>query len=137
MANEQNLKPCTPENARERQKKSSAKQKENTEKREYLSWLYLSFLGKKFTIQQENCKRKKTLTGKQLCLEAIKNVVARGDSASVAMLKEIREATEGQKVNVKNASPLNINLTGALLSAAELSDSSEVEICQPEEEAQE
>lgn len=94
-----NLIPCTPENARERQKKSVEKRKENTEKRKMLSAIYADFLTEKFKLK--TAEGSKEVTGEELCIEVTKKVLARGDSSSVAMLKEIREATEGNKFTVE------------------------------------
>ena len=47
--NEQNLRPCTPENARERQLKGAQKRKENTQRRQFLSEMYADFLSEKFS----------------------------------------------------------------------------------------
>ena len=96
--NEQNLKPCTPENARERQLKSAEKRKENNAKRKLLSELYADFLEEEFEIKEGETKRK--ISGAEYCKLIAKKVLNRGDSSSVAMLREVREATEGQKVNI-------------------------------------
>lgn len=115
-------------NAKEMQLKSAKKRSENKIKRKLLSQIYTEFLTKKYDVEFG-----KKISGADLCNEAIKKIIERGDSASVAIMREIREATEGQKINVKNTPPLNINLSGALLSADDMQKSSEVEICQPEE----
>ena len=94
--NEQNLKPCTPENARERQLKSAEKRKENNAKRKMLSELYADFLEEEFEIKEGESRRK--INGAEYCKMVARKVLNRGDSSSVAMLKEVREATEGSKV---------------------------------------
>lgn len=96
--NPQNLKPCTPENARERQKKSAQKRKENHAKKVLMSQLYAEFLEKEYSVKVDD--KVKKITGAELCNEAIKRIIARGDSSSVSLLKEIREGTEGQKISV-------------------------------------
>lgn len=96
--NPSKLKPCTPENARERQKKSAAKRKENTAKRKLMSQIYAEFLQKEYEIKVGDQKKK--ISGSELCNEAMKKIIARGDSSSVSLLKELREGTEGQKVKV-------------------------------------
>ena len=96
--NPQNLKPCTPENARERQLKSAEKRKENNAKRKMLSELYADFLEEVFEIKEGEKKRK--ISGADYCKLIAKTVLKRSDSSSVAMLKEIREATEGNKLNI-------------------------------------
>ena len=96
--NEQNLKPCTPENARERQLKSAEKRKENNAKRKMLSELYADFLEEEFEIKEGESRRK--INGAEYCKMVARKVLNRGDSSSVAMLKEVREATEGSKVSL-------------------------------------
>lgn len=99
--NDENLVKFTPENARERQLKSAAKRKENNERRKLLSEIYGDFLAEEFDIQQDGQKRK--ISGAEYCKLIAKTVLKRSDSSSVAMLKEIRESTEGSKMQI-NAS---------------------------------
>lgn len=96
--NEKNLRPCTPENARERQLKSAQKRKENNERKKLLSEMYAEFLSDEYNVRKDGKTIK--LSGTDYIKTIIKAVVSRGDSSSVAMLKEIREATEGQKINL-------------------------------------
>ena len=99
--NEQNLKPCTPENARERQLKSAEKRKENNEKKRQMSAIYAEFLEKEYSVKTADGTKK--ISGVELCNEAMKKIVARGDSSTVSLLREIREATEGTKVNLNGS----------------------------------
>lgn len=96
--NEKNLRPCTPENARERQLKSAQKRKENNEKKKLLSEMYAEFLSDEYNVRKDGKTIK--LSGTDYIKTIIKAVVSRGDSSSVAMLKEIREATEGNKLQL-------------------------------------
>lgn len=96
--NPQNLKPCNSENARERQLKSAKKRKENNAKRKLLSELYADFLEEEFEIKEGEKKRK--ISGAEYCKLIAKTVLKRSDSSSVAMLREIRESTEGSKVSL-------------------------------------
>lgn len=96
--NEQNLKPFTKENAKEMQLKGAEKRKENNAKRKMLSELYADFLEEEFEIKEGETKRK--INGAEYCKLIAKTVLKRSDSSSVSMLKEIREATEGQKINL-------------------------------------
>ena len=96
--NPSKLKPCTPENARERQLKSAEKRKENNAKKKLMSQIYAEFLEKEYNVRQGDKERK--LTGAELVNECMKKIIARGDSASVSLMREVREATEGQKVNI-------------------------------------
>lgn len=96
--NEQNLRTPTTEEAREMQLKSAEKRKENNAKRKLLSELYADFLEEEFEIKEGETKRK--VSGAEYCKLIAKTVLKRSDSSSVAMLKEIRESTEGSKVNL-------------------------------------
>ena len=96
--NPSKLKPCTPENARERQLKSAEKRKENNAKKKLMSQIYAEFLEKEYNVRQGDKERK--LTGAELVNECMKKIIARGDSASVSLMREVRECIEGQKINL-------------------------------------
>lgn len=103
MAGIDNLRPVpfTKENAKEMQKKSVEKRKENAEKRKFLSEMYADFLADEFNVKQGGETKK--ISGADLVKTVVKTIVNRGDSSSVAMLKEIREATEGSKLNLSGS----------------------------------
>ena len=96
--NPSKLVPCTPENARERQLKSAEKRKENNAKKKIMSQIYAEFLEKEYDVRTGD--KTKKMSGADLCNEAMKKIIARGDSSSVSLLKELREATEGSKVQL-------------------------------------
>ena len=96
--NDENLKPCTKENARERQLKSAEKRKENNAKKKLMSQIYAEFLERENNVRQGDKERK--LTGAELVNECMKKIIARGDSASVSLMREVRECIEGQKINL-------------------------------------
>ena len=96
--NPQNLNPCNSENARERQLKSAEKRKENNAKKKLMSQIYAEFLEKEYNVRQGDKERK--LTGAELVNECMKKIIARGDSASVYLMREVRETIEGQKINL-------------------------------------
>jgi len=96
--NPQNLSPCNSENARERQIKSAEKRKENNAKKKLMSQIYAEFLEKEYNVRQGDKERK--LTGSELVNECMKKIIATGGSPAVSLLKELREATEGQKINL-------------------------------------
>ena len=96
--NEQNLKPCTPENARERQLKSAEKRKENNAKKKLMSQIYADFLEREYEVKAGEGKRK--LSGAELVNEVMRKVLARSDSSSVSLMREIREGTEGTKMQL-------------------------------------
>ena len=96
--NDENLKPCTKENARERQLKSAEKRKENNAKKKLMSQIYAEFLEKEYNVRQGDKERK--LTGAELVNEVMRKVLARSDSSSVSLMREIREGTEGTKMQI-------------------------------------
>lgn len=96
--NDENLRPCTPENARERQLKSAKKRKENNEKKKFLSEMYAEFLADEYSVTKGGETKK--ISGTEYVKTVVKAIINRGDSSSVTMLKEIREATEGSKINL-------------------------------------
>ena len=98
MSNESNLRTPTTDEAKEMQKKSAEKRKENNAKKKLMSQIYAEFLEKEYNVRQGDKERK--LTGAELVNECMKKIIARGDSASVSMMKELREGTEGSKINL-------------------------------------
>ena len=96
--NDENLKPCTKENARERQLKSAEKRKENNAKKKLMSQIYAEFLEKEYNVKTTDGTKK--ISGSELVNEAMKKIMARGDSSTVSLMKELREGTEGTKVNI-------------------------------------
>ena len=99
--NPQNLNPCNSENARERQLKSAQKRKENNARKKLMSQIYAEFLEKEYDVKAGD--KTKKISGAELCNEAMKKIIARGDSASVSLLREIREGTEGNKIQLSGA----------------------------------
>ena len=63
-----------------------------------MSQIYAEFLEKKHDIKTESGIKK--LSGEKILAQVVGKILARGDSSSVAMMKEIREATEGSKVQM-------------------------------------
>ncbi len=98
MPNPQNLRTPTSEEAKEMQKKSAEKRKENNERKKFLSEMYADFLSDEYSVTKGGETKK--ISGTEYVKTIVKSIVNRGDSSSVAMLKEIREATEGQKINL-------------------------------------
>ena len=96
--NDENLKPCNSENARERQLKSAEKRKENNAKKKLMSQIYAEFLEKEYNVKTTDGTKK--ISGSELVNEAMKKIMARGDSSTVSLMKELREGTEGTKVNI-------------------------------------
>jgi len=64
-----------------------------------MSQIYADFLEEEFDIPAEGGGTKKMSTKKMINM-MMKKVVSRSDGTSVAMVKEIREATEGSKQSI-------------------------------------
>ena len=118
MSNENNLRTPTSEEAKEMQKKSAEKRKENNAKRKMLSELYADFLEEEFEIK-EGEKGTRKISGAEYCKLIAKKVLNRGDSSSVAMLREVREATEGSKLNLSGEIKTELQTTEERLQAFE------------------
>jgi hypothetical protein len=101
--NPENLKPNTERTPRELLANTSKAGKASGEarrKKKLMSKLYGDFIASKFKIKDILTEKEKEFTGERYVLEVIKHVLGRGDAASVSMMKEIREATEGSRVSV-------------------------------------
>ena len=98
MAGKDNLTPFTSDNAKEMQRKGAEKRKENNAKKKLMSQIYAEFLEQEYEVKVGDGKRK--LSGSEFVNEVMRRVLARGDSSSVSLLKEIREGTEGSKINL-------------------------------------
>ena len=94
--NPSKLKPCTPENARERQLKSAEKRKENNAKKKLMSQIYAEFLEMEYNVKTTEGTKK--ITCAELVNESMKKIMARSDSSSVSLMAELRKALEGEKV---------------------------------------
>ena len=112
----ENLKPFTKENAKEMQLKGAEKRKENNAKRKLLSELYADFLEEEFEIK-EGEKGTRKISGAEYCKLIAKKVLNRSDSSSVAMLREIRESTEGSKVSLSGEITTKMQTTEERLKA--------------------
>lgn len=98
MAGKDNLTPFTSDNAKEMQRKGAAKRKENNAKKKLMSQIYAEFLEEEYNVSQGDKERK--LTGAELVNECMKKIIARGDSSSVSLMREVREGTEGTKMQL-------------------------------------
>lgn len=97
--NKDNLKPKT--SAQARGKLGGIKSAQVKKERKLLSAMYAEFLAKEHNVQIDGKAAK--LPGYMLAERVIAKVLARGDGAAVRLLKEIREATEGSKVQMTGA----------------------------------
>lgn len=88
----ENLKVPTSEEARVYGKRGGKKSVEVRREKKLLSAMYADILAKGFSID-----------GARLSLdEVVSTIISQNNGASVSMLKEIREATEGSKLDVNN-----------------------------------
>lgn len=78
------------------QLKGAQKKKENNERRQFLSEMYSDFLSEKFDVKVDGAKTK--ITGAELCKITTKTILNKGNQAAVAMLTEIRKATESESI---------------------------------------
>ena len=109
MANEQNLtaEPIrTSEEAVKRGRAGGKKSGEVRREKKLMSSIYAEYLAKEHDITI-NGERKK-ISGDAMLAQVMSKILARGDSSSVSLMKEIREATEGNKTTISNpdGSPL-------------------------------
>ena len=107
--NPSKLKPCTPENARERQLKSAEKRKENNAKKKLMSQIYAEFLEKEYSIKVGD--KTKKITGAEFVNEAMKKIIARGDSSSVSLMREIRSCLEGENIKLSGEVNTTLNMS--------------------------
>jgi hypothetical protein len=115
--NEKNLRTPTTDEAKEMQKKSAEKRKENNAKKKLMSQIYAEFLEKEYSVKVAEGTKK--ISGAELVNEAMKKIIARGDSSSVAVMREIRETLEGQKINLSGSVETKLQTTEERLKAFE------------------
>lgn len=109
MSNENNLRTPTSKEAKEMQKKSAEKRKENNAKKKLMSQIYAEFLEREYEVKAGEGKRK--LSGAELVNEVMRKVLARSDSSSVSLMREIREGTEGSKMQLSGEVNTTLNLS--------------------------
>ena len=107
--NEQNLRTPTSEEAREMQRKGAEKRKENNAKKKLMSQIYAEFLEREYEVKAGEGKRK--LSGAELVNEVMRKVLARSDSSSVSLMREIRSCLEGDNINLSGEVNTTLNLS--------------------------
>lgn len=115
--NEKNLRTPTSEEAREMQRKGAEKRKENNAKKKLMSQIYAEFLEKEYNVKTTDGTKK--ISGSELVNEAMKKIMARGDSSTVSLMKELREGTEGSKINLSGSVSTNMETTEERVKAFE------------------
>ena len=75
-----------------------------------MSKIYADVLAGRFDIKINEEER--NMSGTELICETVKAVLARGDGPAVSLMKEIREATEGNKLALtgKDSEPIQISI---------------------------
>jgi hypothetical protein len=97
--------PLTTEKAREVGAKGGKRSGEVKRERKLLSAMYADLLAKGFDVE-----------GEKLSIDEVASaIMARRDSASVSLLKEMREATEGSKVQHSGGISVTISALDAKL----------------------
>lgn len=94
----ENLKPpLSPEEARTLGKKGGIKSGEVRAEKKRMSQIYADVLARRYDVDGEMVEGPVFIAG------VVKAILERQDSASVSLLKEIREATEGSKLSLSGA----------------------------------
>jgi hypothetical protein len=101
----------TPEELREITRKGGIRSGQVRREKKLLSTIYGEFLAKEFNINIDGQKKK--ISGALFVQSVMTDILKRKDSASVSLMKEIREATEGSKVDL-NAMVETVNITDEL-----------------------
>lgn len=105
MAKEDNLIPVrTKEEAREKGRNGGIKSGQVRKEKKVMAQIYADFLSKKHDVKGKDGLIKK-MKGDDLLAGVMSKILSRGDSSSVALMKEIRQAIEGE----------NFNLNGSLI----------------------
>jgi len=87
------------EEAKELGRAGGVKSGEVRRHKKLMSTIYAEFLAKKHKVKLED-ETEKEVDGAELMEIVSRNILERADSASVSLMKEIREATEGSKITL-------------------------------------
>jgi hypothetical protein len=99
----------TPEELKARNSKAGKASGKARKEKKLMSQIYAEFLVKEHEVIGKDGKKKK-LEGHALLSSVMSKILSRGDSASVSLFKEIREATEGNKIALSGELDCNINI---------------------------
>lgn len=88
----------TPEERRENARKAGIASGQARKEKKLLSQIYAEMLADEYEAKIDGVSVK--ITGEKLVKTVARDILMRKDSSSVSMIKEIREATEGNKVLV-------------------------------------
>ena len=95
-----NLADRTEEERKEIAKKGQKASVEAKKEKKMMSVLYAEYLAKEHNVIGKD-GTKKQVTAEEFFHGIVNKVLSRGDGSSVRLMKEIREASEGQKINVE------------------------------------
>ena len=109
MAGKDNLTPFKIDNAKEMQRKGAEKRKENNAKKKLMSQIYAEFLEREYEVKAGEGKRK--LSGAELVNEVMRKVLARSDSSSVSLIRELRSCLDGENINLSGEVNTTLNLS--------------------------
>lgn len=103
----------TPEELRARNSKAGIASGKARREKKLMSTIYAEFLEKEHGVIGKD-GLKKNMTGNELLSSVMSKILSRGDSASVSLMKEIREATEGSKIDLNNIikNPITVEVIG-------------------------
>lgn len=100
--NVNNLKPVTTkEEARTRGKNGGKKSAEVRKTKKLMSQIYGDIIAKKYKVKKDG--KMVDVDGATVIEEVVKDILLRRDASSVSMMKEIREATEGEHIKLTDA----------------------------------
>ena len=94
----ENLKPLTVEKAREIGRKGGIASGKVKKEKKLMSQIYADFLASEYDVKIEGKVQK--ISGAGMVNQVMRKVLARADSASVQLMKEVRDATEGSKHSI-------------------------------------
>jgi len=100
----ENLKPKT--SAKARGKLGGIKSGIVKREKKLMSQIYAEFLAKEHDVIMNDGK-KKSVSGSEMVSTVMRKVLSRGDSASVSLMREVREGTEGSKVKTETVLTIN------------------------------
>ena len=100
----ENLKPKT--SAKARGKLGGIKSGKVKREKKLMSQIYAEFLAKEHDIITSDGK-KKSVSGSEMVSTVMRKVLSRGDSASISLMKEVREGTEGSKIKTETVLTIN------------------------------
>ena len=98
----------TKKEATEKGRRGGIRSGEVKRERKFISAIYAEVLAKRMTVDTEGGTL--NMTGEELVAHAVKTALATGGSPAVAMMKEIREATEGTKALMTIDNEIDIRL---------------------------